>query len=252
MNEIRTPHSDSFHLFAQTAEQVRATTKRLEKAAILGAYFETLADSDLMRAARYFSGYVFSLRDQRTINVGGAALIAAVINASGADDTVIRTRLVALGDIGDVVYEAYTERESEAENQGAEYKVPGLSMAAVAAFLENLAALSGSRQKIVAVTEAIKLLTPLEAKYFVKLLQGDLRIGLKEGAVEDAIARLSGSTVAEVQRANMLTGDIGETALMARQGTLASAKMRLMHPLKFMLATPAADLSDVARLMPET
>jgi DNA ligase-1 len=118
--------------------------------------------------------------------------------------------------------------------------------------LENLFSLSGSRQKTAAVSDALKSLVPLEAKYFVKLLQGDLRIGLKEGAVEDAIARLSGSSVAEVQRANMLTGDIGETALLARRGALSSAAMRLMHPLKFMLATPAADLSDVARLMPAT
>jgi DNA ligase-1 len=84
-----------------------------------------------------------------------------------------------------------------------------------------------------------------------KLLVGDLRIGLREGAVEDALARLYGASVAAVQWANMLTGDIGETALLARHERLADAKMRLFHPLKFMLATPASDLSDVARQMPE-
>jgi len=86
----------------------------------------------------------------------------------------------------------------------------------------------------------------------VKILQGDLRIGLKEGAVEDAIARLASQTVARVQWANMLNGDIGETALLARRGELQNVRMRLLHPLKFMLATPAADLSDIARQMPES
>jgi ATP-dependent DNA ligase I len=92
--------------------------------------------------------------------------------------------------------------------------------------------------------------TPLEAKYIVKLLAGDLRIGLKEGAVEDAIARLFQTDVSKVQWVNMLIGDIGETALLARHGKLDEARMRLFHPIKFMLATPADDLTEVAKQMP--
>jgi DNA ligase-1 len=91
--------------------------------------------------------------------------------------------------------------------------------------------------------------TPLEAKYIVKLLAGDLRIGLKEGAVEDAIARLFQTNVSKVQWVNMLIGDIGETALRARLGKLDEARMRLFHPIKFMLATPADDLTEVAKQM---
>ncbi len=48
-----------------------------------------------------------------------------------------------------------------------------------------------------------------------------------------------------------LLGDIGETATRARVGDLRDVSMRLFHPIKFMLATPAADLTDVARTMPE-
>ena len=80
--------------------------------------------------------------------------------------------------------------------------------------------------------------TPLEAKYIVKIMTGDLRIGLKESLVEDAIARAYGATLPEVQRANMLLGDIGETVRLASQGNLAQAQMRLFHPLGFMLASP--------------
>jgi DNA ligase-1 len=91
----------------------------------------------------------------------------------------------------------------------------------------------------------------LEAKYLVKLLSGELRIGLREGLVEDAIARVFGQSLADVAYANMLLGDIGETATRARSADLKDVGMRLFHPIKFMLATPAADLSDVARTMPE-
>jgi DNA ligase-1 len=92
--------------------------------------------------------------------------------------------------------------------------------------------------------------TPLEAKYLVKLLTGDLRIGLREGLVEDAIARAFAQPLADVAFGNMLTGDIGEAAARARAGELHDVTMRLFHPLKFMLATPAADLNDITRTMP--
>jgi DNA ligase-1 len=84
--------------------------------------------------------------------------------------------------------------------------------------------------------------TPLEAKYIVKIITGDLRIGLKESLVEEAIAKAYGGTVEgvlqEVQRANMLLGDIGETLRLAVEGQLEEAKMRMFHPLGFMLASP--------------
>jgi DNA ligase-1 len=233
----------AFFLFAETAEQVGATTKRLEKAAVLGRYFGSLSDEDLRHAARYFAGYTFPLRDQRTTNVGGAALLAAIMVVSSADETTVRERLVALGDAGDVAREVFAASPQAA-------LTPTLTLAQIAAFLETLAALSGTKRKIVLVAGLLREATPLEAKYVVKLLAGDLRIGLKEGAVEDAVARLAGVTVGQVQWVNMLEGDIGETALLARQGRLGEARMRLFHPLKFMLATPAADLADVARQMP--
>src|SRR5205085_4263551 len=93
--------------------------------------------------------------------------------------------------------------------------------------------------------------TPAEAKYLVKLLVGDLRIGLKEGLVEDSIARAFARPLSQVAQVNMLTGDIGETAVRARRGRLEGVAMRLFHPIKFMLATAAEEIADIARTMPE-
>ena len=59
-------------------------------------------------------------------------------------------------------------------------------------------------------------------------MTGDLRIGLKESLVEEAIAKAYGGTLAEVQRANMLLGDIGETLKLAAANKLGDAKMRLV------------------------
>jgi DNA ligase-1 len=228
----------------RTAEAVRATTKRLEKAAILGVYFSELPDDDLVRAARYISGSPFPLHDARTTSVGGAALMTALRTATGADDAALRTRLVALGDIGDVAEEVYAADPTLAARE------PAFKLADVEEAVSALARTNGTSAKVALLTAALRRAAPLEAKYLLKLLQGDLRIGLREGAVEDALARLSGIPVAEIQWANMLTGDLGETALLARNGLHKSVRMRLFHPLKFMLATPADSPAEVARQLP--
>jgi len=225
--------------FANVAEKIGATTKRIEKATLLGSYFLSLSDRDLALAARYLSGYIFPLRDQRTINIGGATLLSAITCVSGVDKSLLQARLVKLGDPGDVAIEAFATDGNQ----------PTLTLQELSARLEQLAATTGTKRKLLQVTQLLEMATGLEAKYIVKLLAGDLRIGLKEGAVEDAIARLCHTDVAGVQWANMLTGDIGETALLARYGRLDEARMHLFHPIKFMLASPAADLAEVAQML---
>jgi DNA ligase 1 len=230
--------------FAQTAESVAATTKKLEKAALLGAYLGGLSDEDLQRAARYFAGHQFALNDARTTNVGTSVLRAALSAATAISVEDLRPRYVRLGDAGEVAGEAIRETKGEGLS-------PSITLAETETLIERLSAMRGTKNKQALLTEVFERTTPLEAKYLVKLLVGDLRIGLKEGLVEDAIARAFEKRLADVAQANMLLGDIGEVAVRARRGALQEIAMRLFHPLKFMLATAAADLADVARTMPE-
>ena len=238
------PGGATLERFAETAERVAATTKKLEKAALLGAYFHELPDDDLARAARYFAGHQFALNDARTTNVGTGLLRDAIGEVTGLAVENLRPRYVRLGDSGEVAYEAF--REAKSENTR-----PTLTLADTGALVEILSGTRGTKNKKALVASALAQATPLEAKYLVKLLVGDLRIGLKEGLVEDALARAFSRPLASVAQVNMLTGDIGETAVRARHDQLAGVAMRLFHPIKFMLATAAADISDVARTMPE-
>jgi len=241
------PDAGSLEAFARVAEAVGATTKKLEKAALLGDYFHRLGDEDLARAARYFAGHTFPLHDMRTTNVGGGMLRDAISEVTGLDVENLRPRYVRLGDSGDVAFEAFFEAFAEA---GGGRRAPAHTLSGTESIVERLSATRGTKNKRDLLVAALSTATPLEAKYLVKILVGDLRIGLKEGLVEDAVARAFGRELAAVARVNMLTGDIGETALRARRGELEGAAMRLFHPIKFMLATAAADLSDIARTMP--
>ena len=229
--------------FAECAEAVAATTKKLEKAAILGAYLKRLSDPDITRAARYFAGQQFALNDARTTNVGGSIISAALSEATGFSPEDLYPRYVRLGDPGELAAEIVKEARQSFQ--------PTITLAETESVITRLSETRGIKNKTGILTTVLHHATPLEAKYLVKLLAGDLRIGLREGLVEDAIARVFGQSLADVSYANMLLGDIGETAARARRADLRDVSMRLFHPIKFMLATPAADLTDIARTMPE-
>lgn len=238
------PELDALERMAQTAEAIGATTKKLEKAALLGEYFQSLNDADLARAARYFAGHQFPLNDARTTNVGGSIIAESLANATGFSMEELAPLYVRLGDAGDAAYEAMKE-------SGRDYQLPSITLAETESLITRLSETKGTRNKTALLTTLLRQATPLEAKYLIKLLVSDLRIGLREGLVEDAIARVFGQSLAAVSHANMLLGDLGETALRARANDLHEVGMRLFHPLKFMLATPATDLADIARTMPD-
>ena len=229
--------------FAETAELIASTTKKLEKAAHLGKYLQGLVDTDLGRAARYFAGHQFPLNDSRTTNVGGSIISAAMSEATGVSLEDMAPIYVRLGDPGDLAAEVFRGRSNLVQ-------VASITLAETESVIARLSETRGIRNKTALLVSLLARATPLEAKYLIKLLAGDLRIGLREGLVEDAIARAFNQNLNQVSYANMLLGDIGETAIRARSADLADIEMRLFHPLKFMLATPAADLTDIARTMP--
>lgn len=236
------PAFGSLQAFAEVAEQVASTTKKLEKTAIVGNYLRHLDDLDLGRAARYFAGHQFAQNDARTTNVGGSIISSALSEATGLSSEELGPIYVRLGDAGETAHEAV--------KQAQHFQEPTISLAETESIITRLSETHGTKKKIGLLTIVLGQATPLEAKYLIKLLAGDLRIGLREGLVEDAIARAFERPLATVAQVNMLLGDVGETAVRARANDLQDVNMRLFHPLKFMLATPAADLADIARTMP--
>src|SRR5207247_4081598 len=117
----------------------------------------------------------------------------------------------------------------------------------VAAAYAAIEAASGPAAKSAILRDLLARADPLTAKYVVKVLSGELRIGLREGLVEAALARAFDQPLDDVKWAGMLTGDIGRTAELARDGCLEDASLALFHPIKFMLASPAEDAAVIVR-----
>lgn len=237
--------------FAEAADAIAATTRRLEKSAVLAAYLEPISDEDLPIAVRYIAGHIFPSHDQRTINIGGAAVLAALETLTGVDGSTIRERLVVLGDVGDLAGELLSAAATQHIATYSAEPAPRLTLREVLEAVEQIGATAGTRKKVALVESLLRRASPSEARYIVKLMLGDLRIGLKAGGVEETLAKMTGELTARIQWTGMLTGDLGETALLARRGQLETARLRLFHPIGAMLATPAKDDEDVRRQMPE-
>ena len=223
--------------FARTAEAIRATSSKLEKTRLLGEYFSGLDDKTLPLAAIYFTARPFADRDQRKLNLGYAVIRTAVCELAQVDDDVLGESYMRHSDVGDVIEEVL---------QGHTHPQPTSLLDVEQTFIQIYEQRT-AKKKAEALRALLDRMTPREAKYIAKILTGDLRIGLRGGLVEEGIARAFSAPYPDVSRAGMLTGDIGEVALLARRGELRSARLRLMHPLQFMLASPEEDAAAIMR-----
>ncbi len=113
-----------------------------------------------------------------------------------------------------------------------------LTLAALAAWLDELAQARGPQAKQALLVDQLRRLHPQEGSLLVQILTNDMRIGLKEGLLEDVLARAFDQPAALVREAHMLLGDLGETALRARSRTLDRVQLQPLHPVKCMLASP--------------
>jgi len=212
---------------ARTCDAIAATTKKLEKTALVAAYLRSSPLSEAAVAAIFLSGRPFPAYEETTLQVGGALLWRVIGELSGKSEHELTGIYRRHGDAGSVAAEALPDRPES-----------GLALTEVQRAFYEIAAARGPAAKAFLLRQLLERATQLEAKYIVKIISGDLRIGLKESLVEEAIARAFEAPLAEVKRANMLLGDIGETLRLASAAKLAEARLRLFHPIDFMLASP--------------
>jgi DNA ligase-1 len=226
---------------ARAGDAIASTSSKLEKVRLLAGFLRSTDRDEVVLAARYFTGFIFPTGDERTLNVGGAAFSAVLQEVSGADDTEIRQAWRRHSDAGDVTRDLLEHRETT--------DAGSMSLTALDAAFGDIAAARTSQARKGLLRALLERVGADEARYIAKLITTELRIGLREGLVEEAIASAFAADAAAVSRAVMLTGDVGESALLAMTGRLADAAPHWFVPLRSMLATPVADAAEaVARL----
>ncbi len=227
--------------WVSTADAVRATTKKTTKLDVLSRYLATLEGADLATASRLFAGGPFSRADQRVLAVGWSALLDAILERSGATGDDVGISYQRHADLGDVAAELITTPPPDPRP---------LTLGDLAAVFDLIAATKGTAAKRTLVRALLARATGGEARYLVKIVGGDMRIGLRDRLLEEAVAKAFGRAREEVARANMLGGDVGETALRAKADTLADAAFARFAPIGMMLATPVLELAEVGKRFP--
>jgi DNA ligase 1 len=226
--------------FAETSEAVAATTRKNEKVRLVSNYLRSLPLDDAARAAIFFTGRAFPRHEEKVLAVGGSLIWQALGRVLGLSSRSMEEVYRKHGDLGAMGEELLEDRAGD----------QAISLAEVAAAFEELARDPRPAPKLAVLEDLLGRASRAVAKYMIKIVTGDLRIGLKESLVEEAIAQAFARPPEEVRRAHMLTGDMGTTLRLAAAGELASARLRLFHPIGFMLASPAETPAEMMENFP--
>src|ERR1700691_3753053 len=210
-----------FWAVAELAEALSQETGRLKKRAAIAegiatAHAEAPESGNAGLFALYLAGAPFAEADSRKLNAGGALLSRALLQVAGANESVLTAAYRRYGDMGAAAFDLLA---AEAEKPAA------LTLAEVNEAFAAMALAKTTAIRTALVEGLLGRATALEAKYLIKLMLGDMRIGVKQSLVEEAIAVAAGVEVAAVRHAVMLEADLSRAVERAFAGTLAEARM---------------------------
>jgi DNA ligase-1 len=254
---LPTNGDSSFLKFANVCELVRATSSKLKKIAFVSEYLASIkSEEDLRIAATYLSSKIFPPGPEvREINVGYSMIWKSIADLYAIPYEEFSTYYMKHGDLGSAI-EDYLNSSGERSGNSSLFFESDLSLRDVEAAFKDLARASGKgsaekRRRII--QRLLSLIEkPIEAKYLVRIMTGEMRIGLVEGLVEESIARAFSKTPTQVRTANLVTGNIGKVAVLSKNGQLDEAKLQLFQPTNFMLADSAQNAQELFSKFNET
>ena len=235
--------SATFLQLANLGEQLEQTRKRKEMTALLAEFLQDLEPQEIPAAVRLTIGQIFPEWDGRALNISWKTMMAVVDNLTDARADVRAQASAEAVDGGQFVYMLLEQARRQPPTS------PLMIMDVFHTF-EEIAGATGRGscvRKESLLRELLERATPVEAKYLAKIIYGEMRHGVSEGLMLDAIAIAAGIKSHWVRRANQLWGDLGEVAwaaLTKGDAGLRSATVRLFRPLKPMLAQTANDLPE--------
>lgn len=220
--------TSTFYHFAQCAEKVKQTTSKKEKVRLIAELLNQLPPDEMPVASLFFTGRAFSQTFSKKLQIGSAIIKQAVVQITRLNENEYRQTYTRFSDTGDTVEALLQNRTEPAPT----------TLMEIQHFLQRLESSRGHDFKVDQLSQQLRTLTALEAKLLIKIITGDLRIGLKEGLIEEAIATAFQAELSAVRHVNMLTGDIAQVAQLTLQKRLHEAEIVPFRPLQVMLASP--------------
>jgi DNA ligase-1 len=235
----------SFSEFSTLCEKVRLTSSKNAKVAIIAEYLAKLDDLSLPAAVLFLSGAVFPKGSGLALNVGFNTIMQSLSEIARLETKEIQEIYLKHGDMGALGERAVSKKQWSPLVPQRQLLLPDLHDQ-----LRKIADASGSgsaeaKKKIL--TGLLINCSPLEARYLVKIATGELRVGAVEGLVELAVGKAFGHDAQSVRQAMLLSGDIAQVALLAKKDALATAIMKPLTPLSFMLADVMFSAEEIAQ-----
>jgi DNA ligase-1 len=227
----------SFKSFAELCMKIEEIGGSIEKTALLASFLFELDEAELLVVPSFVMGSAFPASFEQLLGVGPSTLYEALSKASGAPPSEIKDILRRAGDVGAVAAEVVGKRKPSTFSSFIE--ADSLSILDVYSRFLELARASGKRSQSVKMKHLRYLFGeagPLEARYIARLALDDMRIGVGEGIVRDAIARAFDRSSEEVERGYNFTNDLGLVAQKAKAGRLSDLTIEIGRPIKVMLA----------------
>jgi DNA ligase-1 len=196
---------DSLFHWCGTADSLQTTPHRADKRALLDAYFGAVAAESIGPAARWFSGILLPRHAGGDASERGPIIEGAIEHLTRIPAGKLRLQYVKDGDLGDAAALVFAGRLPS-----------GLSIVDVASWATTLGGASAADAQRALLREMLARLSALEARYLVKLLCGEMDLGVTDGLIEEALAGAFSLPLDAVRRTTAARGDIGETATLAR------------------------------------
>ncbi|WP_202320246.1 ATP-dependent DNA ligase [Archaeoglobus neptunius] len=234
-----------FREFAEFCEKLEKISSTLELTARIAAYLQEINDDkDLYDTVLFITGKIYPPWDERELGVGVGLIYEALENVSSVKKSQIEAMIRELGDLG-LAAEELIKRKKMATLAFEE-----LTIRKVRDTFDQISSLTGEgsrKRKIMLLTGLYGLTTPLEARYLTRLILNEMRLGVGEGIMRDAIARAFGVNPETVERAYMITNDLGKVAVVARtegEKGLKNLNVELHVPVRMMLAQVAENFEQ--------
>ncbi|MAG45557.1 MAG: DNA ligase [Nanoarchaeota archaeon] len=222
-------------------EDLESTSKRLEKIEILSNFLRKVAKKELKEIVYLAEGRIFAEWDKRKIGFSNRLMIKALSSGSGESSSKIETLFRKKGDLGLVAEEVFQSKK-QMTLMGRK-----LDTGKVMENIRKLSELEGKgtvSKKISFISELLVNAKGKEAKYIVKTVLENLRIGVSSGIIRDSIAKAFKAEIKDVEEAGDLSGDYGEVAVLAKDKNLKSIGLGVGKPVRSMLALLVEDIED--------
>jgi DNA ligase 1 len=222
----------SYSKMVDVYETLDSTTKRLEKTSILAHFFASIGEKNpkLLPIVTLLSlGRVFPTWSEEELGIGSKLLMKAIALVVGVKPEDVEDMQRDAGDIGQAAQNLFMKKKQ------ATLFTRSLTIEKVHSNLVKIASINGSRaqsKKLEILRELLSSSSPTEAKYITRTVIEELRVGVGEGTIRDSLAQAFGVDKEVVERAHMLTNDLGLVAEVSKEEGVEGLKKLTLNPGK--------------------